>query len=84
MPRHHRLPASRSPLVLLSIAAALAAGGCASAGPGARAAAADPQPVRLGGGDSVGRQLVREVPEFAIACTTPHSDIASVNTDLGE
>lgn len=83
MPRHHRLPASRSPLVLLSIAAALAAGGCASAGPGARAAA-DPQPVRLGGGDSVGRQLVREVPEFAIACTTPHSDIASVNTDLGE
>lgn len=73
----------RSMLLVPALGVAiLAAGGCASAGPSADATAmSQPHPVSLAGGDSVGRRIYRDSPEFAVACTTPHTDIATVDTN---
>jgi hypothetical protein len=70
----------RTKLVLLTLAAALVAGGCSSQETTV-AAGNDPQPVRLGGGDSIGQQLFRDVPEFAVACATPHDDVATADAE---
>lgn len=70
----------RPSFVVLALGAALlAAGGCSSVGSHA-SRNSDSRPVSLSGGDGIGRQLFRDSPEFAIACSTPHTDIANVDT----
>jgi hypothetical protein len=78
----------RRPTLLVTAlgAAILAAGGCASSGASANAAHVDqPQRVSLAGGDSVGRRMYHDSPEFAVACTTPRTasraDVATVDTN---
>ncbi len=71
----------RPSLVVLALGAAfLVAGGCSSSDQ-QTTRITECRAVSLSGGDSVGRQLFRDAPEFAVACSTPHNtDIATVDT----
>ena len=72
----------RPTFVVLALAAAvLTAGGCSSSSQ-QTTRITECRTVSLSGGDSVGRKIFRDSPEFAIACSTPrNADIANVETD---